>query len=283
VKPARLQKMLSPTRSLVCLTYQQKLNNMYEESTRSSATLLSLITSQVFHVRYSSISKALVSASEILPTMPNCAICNVHFPGRGRYCHLHIPCYQSTYNADIYSPLVRYHGRSCSVSRPCRHRQIGYKDTWNALETYRSNAAINDYNYPYIATCNESITHPAVTSYLNATLEHFSDTHAISSLTYTISPSGAHSVTATANPDREQCRTCCRVYANAEKLQNHKWEFPFGCERHRVCLRQGEVYAHAMARQHDKWFVRGCESLLRREGDWPRGEVERHVSRWHVW
>ncbi|KAF2659189.1 hypothetical protein K491DRAFT_675874 [Lophiostoma macrostomum CBS 122681] len=83
------------------------------------------------------------------------------------------------------------------------------------------------------------------------------------------------------NKDREQC-PCCKVwFADPHKLKMHKWEFPSGCDIHKLCFGKEDEHYHGTQYRHERCFVKGCTSIKRREGGWMTGFVEEHVREWH--
>jgi hypothetical protein len=213
--------------------------------------------------------------------MPYCSTCGVRFKGQGTHCLLHSNSWRHTntrlqdaynYNSDsTNSSGVRFR---TGVSRP-RARFADthdrYNDTANGLVPY-SNHAHTTQRY----NVNTSLAQPLV-----STFETLSQDHAISSLTYSISPQGDHSLSARANFEREQCTICREWFPDQQRLECHQHEFPVGCGQHGVCLRQEDVQWHGNRERHERCFVRGCGSIYRKEGGWKGVVVERHVREWH--
>ncbi|KAF1839377.1 hypothetical protein BDW02DRAFT_150323 [Decorospora gaudefroyi] len=196
--------------------------------------------------------------------MPYCSTCGVRFRGRGSHCVLHTNTYYNNYN---------YNSDSTNSSGPRFHTdtrprtRFATNNTSNALVPYPTTTSFNT---------NTSLAQPLVQTF--TTLSH---AHAISSLTYSVTPSGAHSLTAAANFDREQCSVCRKWFPDHEKLGYHARDFPVGCEEHGVCLRQEDVQWHGTSERHERCFVRGCASVYRREGGWKSSVIDRHVREWH--
>ncbi|KAF1362995.1 hypothetical protein EJ07DRAFT_105538 [Lizonia empirigonia] len=211
--------------------------------------------------------------------MPRCATCSTRFHGSGHHCALHKSKIRrartqeyynygsdSTYPGDTHFRTSQ--GTIGSIARRRLHRSDGYDDAY-ALALYRN----HDDDVP---TTNTPLAHTLAESF--ATLQ---DTHVIASLTYTVTPSGAQTLTAEANLEREQCLTCYAWFPNHQKLQNHQWENPVSCETHGVCMRKEDVLYHGTKERHERCFVTGCGSVYRREGGWKTGVVEGHVRGWH--
>jgi hypothetical protein len=211
--------------------------------------------------------------------MPYCSTCGVRFKGHGTHCLLHSTKYHHTstrlqntysYNSDsTNSSGVRF--RTGGPRTRFANTHDPYNDNTNALVRYNhSGNSIQPYN-----------TTTALAQPLVATFTTLSHAHAISSLTYSISPQGAHSLSAEANFEREQCSVCRKWFPDHQKLQYHHREFPVGCEEHGICLREEDVQWHGNRERHERCFVRGCGSVYRREGGWKGVVVERHVREWH--
>ncbi|KAF2871750.1 hypothetical protein BDV95DRAFT_494025 [Massariosphaeria phaeospora] len=249
--------------------------------------------------------------------MPYCTSCGEHFRGRGSYCALHDSSYFTrtddhhhryannnhyTYPDSAYKPTIKYRTAGQHHHRPLhrststsRLHDYDYTST-NALipydtnHTYTSNALTtrepNTYTYSHDHNHNHSHPHRATNLSPHALATTFSaltTTHAITSLTVSLSPTGTHTLTATANRDREQCPCCLTWFPDAQKLRWHAYEAPVRCEVHGVCLREDgeEVAWHARSARHERCFVGGCKGVYRREGGWKEGVVERHVLGWH--
>lgn len=212
-------------------------------------------------------------------TMPHCAACGVRFHGSGHYCTFHKSSLrrsrtQESYNytSDSMYPgdthLRTSQGTVGTVARrrPCN--SDGYNDA-RALALYNS-------HYHNTPTMNTPLAHTLAESF--ATLQ---DTHIIASLTYTVTPSGAQTLTAEANLEREQCSVCCVWFPDHRQLEYHHWENPVGCEIHNICMRREDASWHGTQERHNRCFVSDCESVYRREGGWKAGVVEEHVRGWH--
>ncbi|KAF2690491.1 hypothetical protein K458DRAFT_289830 [Lentithecium fluviatile CBS 122367] len=219
--------------------------------------------------------------------MAFCTTCGAQFNGRGNHCTRHssyLQDYYNQYTSDSHDVVpIKYRTgrfRSSSHNRHRKPRQIGYHDSYNALDTYnpQTNEWANNYNG---YNGSDPITHPTTILPLTTTFDRLANNHSIAELTYSIEPTGKRSITATANPDREQCPVCFQYFADVGRLRAHTWEFPIGCERHRVCLRDEDAAWHAQSERHERCFVRGCTSVYRREGGWRGIVVENHVKGWH--
>jgi hypothetical protein len=215
--------------------------------------------------------------------MPYCSTCGVRFKGQGTHCLLHSNSFRHTstrlhdynYNSDSTNSsgiCFRTGG-----SRPRAHfadTHGRYNDTTNALVPYSNHHHHTTQRY------NNNTTR-ALAQPLVATFEDLSQEHAISSLTYSVMPSGAHTLRAEANFEREQCTVCREWFPDHQRLEDHHYEFPVGCEKHGVCLRREDVQWHGNRERHERCFVRGCQSIYRREGGWKSVVVERHVRESH--
>ncbi|KAF2241045.1 hypothetical protein BU26DRAFT_497000 [Trematosphaeria pertusa] len=215
--------------------------------------------------------------------MPFCTTCGSYFDGRGSHCALHNP-YLQTHYADTSSPInISYRtGTGGRYATPIRRKAKLYDDYDGMLDTYNDRNAVARYSpRNSLASLPDPITSPSHLRPLATTFAHLTTHHAITSLTYSVSPTGTRSITATANPDREQCSTCRQWFPDRRRLELHQWEFPVGCEMHSVCLREEDIGWHAVSERHERCFVRGCGSIYRREGAWKRGVVEGHVRGRH--
>lgn len=214
-------------------------------------------------------------------TMPHCLTCHVRFHGRGHYCAFHKSDLRQSHTREYvnYSSDSTYPGDTHfrtsqgtvgTVARRRPHHGDGYNGG-HALALYNHNnhnQIMHTTNTPFATTLAESF----------ATLQ---DTHIIASLTYTVSPSGAHILRAEANLEREQCPICWTWFSSRQKLEYHQYENPVGCESHGVCMRKEDVLWHGTRERHDRCFVNDCPSVYRREGGWKAGVVEGHVRGWH--
>ena len=215
--------------------------------------------------------------------MPHCLVCGAYFQGRGSQCALHNSHrHRSIRRQDLYNyssdstdpSSIRYR----TTQQHHRPRTLRFADTCN---TYggSNNHANTLVPYDYDGTSinpNTALAQPLVHTF--TTLSH---AHAISSLTYSILPSGGQSLTAEANFDREQCPVCRTWFPDHQKLEYHQWDLPVGCEVHGMCMRMEDVVWHGTSEKHDRCFVRGCGSVYRKEGRWKGGVVEAHVKSWH--
>ncbi|KAF1964475.1 hypothetical protein BU23DRAFT_561918 [Bimuria novae-zelandiae CBS 107.79] len=242
--------------------------------------------------------------------MPYCTVCSAHFTGRGSYCTHHNPYVQTYYNTSD-SNGIRYRtGSNLALTKhhhPHRSRKpfaIGFRDSHDALERYRphtsSNAlALTGYHSPishhYLDEDYDNYSHshgynrrtdPLLSASnlkpLGYAFERLSAAHAITQLTYAIDIHGTRSVTATANPEREQCTSCGIFVPDRMRLLGHYADFPVQCEAHGVCLRWEDVLVHADEEMHERCFVRGCRSVYRAEGGWKGSVVEGHVRGMHA-
>jgi hypothetical protein len=217
--------------------------------------------------------------------MPYCNTCGVRFKGQRTYCLLHSNNHRQTgtrqqdsYNYNYNSESTNSSGLRFTTREPEGPRRARfanthdtYNDNTNALVRYDHGGNIFQ---PYNA--NTALAQPLVATF--TTLSH---AHAISSLSYSITPSGAHTLCAEANFEREQCVVCRKWFPDHQKLRYHQQEFPTGCEEHGICLREEDVQWHGNRERHERCFVRGCGSVYRREGGWKGVVVERHVREWH--
>jgi len=218
--------------------------------------------------------------------MSYCNTCGIYFDGRGSHCTLHSPYtrdYHNQYPGDYLGPApIRYRN---SHHRHRKQRQSGYHDKYEALEPYNPKTTLARYVHGghqlVWAKTPNPITHSTSLRPITTTFTHLADTHSIASLTYSVSPTGGHSITATANLDREQCPVCLQYFPDRHHLDRHTWEFPVGCEKHRLCMREEEVAWHAQSKRHERCFVRNCERIYRKEGGWRGSVIEDHVMEWH--
>ncbi|OAG10258.1 uncharacterized protein CC84DRAFT_1236751 [Paraphaeosphaeria sporulosa] len=116
---------------------------------------------------------------------------------------------------------------------------------------------------------------------LEYAFEKLSSSHAVTQLTYAIDVHGTRSITATANPEREQCANCGAFFADYHRLKGHYADYPVQCDVHGVCLRFDDVLVHADEDRHDRCFVRACRSIYRLEGGWKGSVVEGHIRGSH--
>ncbi|KAF2180053.1 hypothetical protein K469DRAFT_593836 [Zopfia rhizophila CBS 207.26] len=197
--------------------------------------------------------------------MPFCTKCGDRFQGRGTLCAYHnIPIYTKTY--DTYNTAEPYYTHDAS------HRH--YYDSPHRPHYSNYNAASL---FPSPRTSNTQLQVAA------HQFRKLADDYAINHMTFNSHPNGTRSVQVSANKDREQCSVCKKWFADHQKLELHLWEFPSGCEEHEVCFRQEEEYFHGTTYRHGRCFVRGCQSIYRREGGWKSGVVERHVRDCHFY
>jgi hypothetical protein len=209
--------------------------------------------------------------------MPYCATCRARFHGGGHHCALHRPSLRRShiqehynYSSDSTHPGDTHfrtsHGTVGTIARHHLHRDNDYNNS-HALALH------NQYG---MSPMDSSLAQPLAQSF--ATLQ---STHVIASLTYTITPHGIQTLKAEANLEREQCTVCGTWFPNHQKLESHQWDFPVGCEVHGVCMRMEDVQWHGTSERHERCFVRGCQSVYRKEGGWRAGVVEGHVRGWH--
>lgn len=172
-------------------------------------------------------------------------------------------------------PSFERHGTRCSKhTHSTTQALIPIKDT--TLETTP--------NYNYSSLIPTSSNTPTNTDYLTTLSTSFLDlstNHAISRITATISPTGTRSITIDANTAREQCSVCRTWFADRQKLDTHKWEFPCGCSKHGMCFTKEDEYYHGVMYRHERCFVKGCQTLFRREGGWKESSIRDHVKEWH--
>jgi hypothetical protein len=207
--------------------------------------------------------------------MPVCTICRVPIRGPGTLCAHHRNTRYTydryNYSSDSTNPSS-IHRRTGTHTRPRHahfadnHAIYGQYDASNALVPYRMRGTA------YNAHSNE-LAKPLIQVF-----DIFSDTHTIASAQYSANPStGEHSLSAQANLDREQCTTCRQWFPDRYRLQYHQQEFPVECEQCSVCLRHDDIAFHATDVEHERCFVRSCESDYRRLGNWKHRYVERHI------
>jgi hypothetical protein len=220
--------------------------------------------------------------------MPYCTTCGVRFRGQGVDCGLHYDYHNNqtssgTYDQYNYSSESTNPGRARSRTRGNR-RRLGTLRFGEAHDIY---AHYDDHNAVVRYNTNGNAHRPSLASVALAqplvqVFSTLADTHAISSVKYSVSPlTGTHSLTAEANFEREQCAVCQHWFPDVDKLRHHHKEFSIGCDECRVCLRPEDIWWHSQRMRHERCFVRGCDSVYRREGDWKAGVVERHVRQCH--
>jgi hypothetical protein len=213
--------------------------------------------------------------------MPFCTACGYHFNGRGSHCSAHKTYLQDThdYYASDYRDATPIRNRTGRFrSQPRKPRQIGYYDSYNALDTYNPRTALPSRVFTVDQALRSENLRPLLTAF-----NHLADTNSIASLTYAISPVGDLSLTAHANLNREQCQVCLQYFPDRQRLDMHHWE-TVACDKHKICLRQDEVVLHAMSERHSRCFVRNCGSVYRQEGGrwgWKGSVVEDHVRERH--
>lgn len=215
--------------------------------------------------------------------MPYCVTCATRFKGGGTYCAIHKPFrssngYQDNYNysSDSTDPSsIRY--RADYRRRP---RSLPFANIYGTRHSHgqynRSSNALVRYEHGATTYANAALAQPLANAF--TTLSH---AHAISSVTYSVTPSGVQTLAAEANFEREQCNVCMQWFPDHQKLENHQWEFPVGCEAHGMCMRVEDAQWHGTSSKHERCFVRGCGSIYRREGGWKGSVVEGHVRSWH--
>lgn len=226
--------------------------------------------------------------------MPYCTTCAARFKGRGNHCALHNPYFfnQShdhyNYNSDSTDPneikyrTVRFTDNGYHKHKNRVPRNYGNYQLTNDFDYgYDNRNAVVRYNSGYENALN-SITSTAIPQSLTTTFNTLTVNHAVASMTYSVAPSGARSVTAHANLEREQCSSCRKWFPDREKLEYHQLEFPIGCDVHRMCIREEDARWHGTSERHDRCFVRGCHSIYRREGRWKGSVIEDHVRQWHT-
>ena len=208
--------------------------------------------------------------------MPYCTTCAYPFSGHGTTCPKH---------TSIYVTLEK------PSSTHNHHQQHLYHDQDQHLDLEVYQQQPQDHHEPkhqhqYQHRHHHHQDQPIIpTSYIKAATTEFhylAPNHAITRLTATLHPNGTRSLTLEANLDREQCPTCKTWFASREKLDVHTWEYAYGCAEHELCFRSKEdEFFHGVSWRHNRCFVRGCESLMRREGGWKWGQVRRHVRDVH--
>ncbi|KAH7398212.1 hypothetical protein BKA66DRAFT_437293 [Pyrenochaeta sp. MPI-SDFR-AT-0127] len=212
--------------------------------------------------------------------MPYCITCAARFKGGGIHCAIHNPYrsgnrHQDTqnYSSDSTNPSsIRYR-----ADYRRRSRNLRFENTRDLYDHYNNTPnALVRYEHGVTTNVDAALAQPL--AYAFTTLSH---AHAISSVTYSVTPSGVQTLAAEANFEREQCTVCRQWFPDHEKLQNHQWEFPVGCEVHGLCMRAEDAQWHGTSERHERCFVRGCESVYRREGGWKGSVVEGHIRGWH--
>ena len=200
--------------------------------------------------------------------MPHCAVCCTRIYGPGHYCTLHKPRVRRqrtreyyNYNSDSTYPGETHFRTSAGTAGTVARRR---NQTYNG-QTYTDTPSLS---LPLAYTLAQSF----------AALQ---DTHIINSVSYCVTSSGAQTLNVDANLDREQCSICLMWFPNHEKLMWHQADNPVGCEVHGLCMREEDAVWHGTQTRHDRCFVRGCETVYRREGGWRSGVVERHVKACH--
>jgi hypothetical protein len=214
--------------------------------------------------------------------MPYCATCRVRFHGSGYYCGLHRSSHRSrtreyyNYNIDSTNPTDIHFRTSLDTAGTVVARRRLQPDNSHdssdrhalALYSQRHRPDTQMIDFPLAQTLAQSLV----------TLQ---DAHIITSLTYSVTPSGTQMLTAETNLEREQCPTCYTWFPNRAKLQVHMWDYPAGCDFHGICMPKEDVHSHGTSERHDRCFVRGCQSMFRKEGGWKTRAVEEHIRDWH--
>ncbi|KAF2009994.1 hypothetical protein BU24DRAFT_68962 [Aaosphaeria arxii CBS 175.79] len=189
--------------------------------------------------------------------------------------HLHHPHTHHTSHKlkdyDTYDVLGRY-DNSLDLVAPSDSALIQYNDQ-TALQPF------NNYNYNYQTSNSQS--HPILAA-AASTFTRLTANYSINHMSFSMAPNGTKSVNVSANKDREQCSTCKKWFPDHEKLRNHMWELPSGCEVHNMCFTRDEESFHGTRCRHDRCFVKGCGSVYRKEGGWKTGVVENHVREFHL-
>lgn len=215
------------------------------------------------------------------PTMPYCTTCGVYFDGRGTHCTLHNPYLQAyTARPSSAADIRRIGYRTGTTPRPRKRFQLGYSSSSDSLAEHDARNTLVRYT-PAGAVAPYADAIPPPSSPLASAFTLLTHANALTSLTYSVSPHGTHSIIATANPEREQCPVCLQFFPDRRRLDAHLWEFPIGCELHSVCMREEDVEWHAVGERHERCFVKDCRSVYRREGGWKRSVVLDHVRDWH--
>lgn len=223
--------------------------------------------------------------------MSFCARCGSYFEGRGSLCARHSPMHFSNDESHRYAVQAyvqkphRSGRRSRSVDGHRELRHIKQYDTYGYRPRHRTNdeLALITLPSPHAHHSHQHHEHDNHSSpkTLAKAFNHLTNTHAISSMTLHNTPDGTSTLTITANQNREQCPTCYMWFPDRQHLNVHTWELPSGCEEHGMCFSSDEEAFHGTAWRHDRCFVKGCQSVYRKEGGWKAGVVEKHIKQWH--
>jgi hypothetical protein len=197
----------------------------------------------------------------LLPKMPYCHTCGEPFEGRGIYCSYHgTKTYKHSEPNSFYSP----------ESNPnIQYRVYGQRRRRDDL--HPTNLSL----FPSPLSTSSSLQAAA------SQFRSLADDYAINHMTFHTHNNGTKSVQVSANKDRVQCSTCKSWFPDRRRLEQHQWELQSGCEVHEMCFPRDEEYFHGTSCRHSRCFVRGCESVYRREGGWKGNVVEGHVREWH--
>jgi hypothetical protein len=110
---------------------------------------------------------------------------------------------------------------------------------------------------------------------------YLADDFAVNRITASVLPDGTRELCIEANNERERCSTCGTWFADRQKLERHMWEFPCGCSKHGMCFTKEDEYYHGVMYRHERCFVRGCDTLFRKERGWKESAIKDHVKKWH--
>lgn len=181
--------------------------------------------------------------------MPSfCIVCGVPFNGRGSHCAHHNP-YFNTYLDTSRSNDISHHTDTSTryLYRARKPQRVGFHGGHEALVPYHSYEPSNSLALagfdPQPSHRHEGCGHrhgfdPVLLNLkpLQFVFERLSSTHAVTQLTYAVDVHGTRSITATANPEREQCTNCEGSFANYHRLEGHYQDRPIQCDIHGVCL-----------------------------------------------
>jgi hypothetical protein len=184
--------------------------------------------------------------------MPFCTVCSVHFNGRGSHCTHHRPSLRTYHDTsdpngiDYRSVTLMNHSHHSHLSR--KPMQGDVRGSHDALVPYRPYPSSNslalagfdfDPRHDYEEFDYRHGNDPMLWNLkpLGYAFEKLSSTHAITQLTYAIDAHGTRSITATANPEREQCTNCGVFFPDQYRLRGHYADYRVQCDVHGVCLR----------------------------------------------
>ncbi|KAF2121115.1 hypothetical protein BDV96DRAFT_640521 [Lophiotrema nucula] len=193
--------------------------------------------------------------------MPFCNTCGSFYEGRGLYCP--------------------YHGSKKTFPKSYEQPSGYYNVDGIPPMEYNSHKHHNRYNSPDLSLFP---SRHGTSANLQSAATHFrnlANDYTINNMTFHTHPNGTKSIQVSANKDRVQCSTCKQWFPDRKRLEAHQWEYVSGCEDHAVCFSREDEMWHGTSWKHDRCFVKGCESVYRREGGWKAGVVEDHVRKWH--